>query len=86
MKSVTSTSDVKNITGETHFRADNFCKMYHDNMDYKRDVRRHAVGRAERSCDGLVVPVIAYDRVFYLRPPPRTMADLDYDLISGLWD
>ena len=52
-------------------------------MIYSRDVRRRAVGRAERSRDGPVVPVIEYDRVFYLRSPPRTVADLDYNLISG---
>ena len=74
---------LQNETGETYFRADNFCKIYHDNMGYWRDVRRRAVERAELSGDGPVVPVIEYDRVFYLRSPPRTVADLDHTLISG---
>ena len=52
-------------------------------MDYRRDVRRQAIERADRSNDGPIVPVIEFDRVFYLRPPPRAIADLDYGLISG---
>ena len=33
----------KNETGETYFRADNFCKMHHDNMGYRREIRRQVL-------------------------------------------
>ena len=74
---------IKSETGETYFRADNFCKIYHDNMGYRREVRRQAVDRAEFQGDGPIVPVNEFDRVFYLRPYPRTDADLNYGLVFG---
>ena len=62
---------------------DNFCKMYHDNMGYRREIRRQAVDRAESQGDGPIVPINEFDRVFYLRPFPRTVAELNYGLVSG---
>ena len=76
---------IKDETGETYFRADNFCKVHHDNMGYRREVRRQAVDRAESmgesQGDGPIVPVNEFDRVFYLRQPPRTVAELNYGLV-----
>ena len=74
---------IKNELGDTYFRADNFCKVYHDNVEYRRNVRQQALDRAESHGDGPIVPVIEMDRVFYLRPTPRTVAQLNYGLASG---
>ena len=71
------------VLGETYFRANNFCKVYHDNIAYRRSVRQQALDRAESHGDGPVVPVIEMDRVFYQRPTPRTIAQLNYGLVSG---
>ena len=73
----------RDILGETYFRADNFCKVYHDNREYRRNVRQLALDRAESHGDGPIVPVIELDRVFYQRSPPRTIAQLTYGLVSG---
>ena len=34
------------VLGETYFRANNFCKVYHDNVGYRREVRQHVIDRA----------------------------------------
>ena len=62
------------VLGETYFRADNVCKVYHDNNAYRRSVRQQALDRAESRFDGPVVPVIEMDRVSYQQPTPRTIA------------
>ena len=74
---------VHDETGDTYFRADQFCKYSHENMELRRSIRRQAVERAEWRNDGPIVPVIEYDSHFYARPPPRTVRDLQYDLVSG---
>ena len=73
----------RDVLGETYFRADNFCKVYHDNLEYRRNVRQLALDCAESHGDGPIVPVIGMDRVFYQRPSPRTLAQLNYGLLSG---
>ena len=35
------------VLGETYFRADNFCKVYHDNIAYRRNVRQQALDRVD---------------------------------------
>ena len=70
-------------TGEIYFRADQFCKHSHDNLEARRAIRRQTLERAERSNDGPVVPVLECDSHLYARPPPRTVADLKFDLVIG---
>ena len=74
---------IKNELGETYFRADNFCKVPHDNVEYRRNVSQQALDRAESHGDGPTVPVMEMDRVFYQRPTQRTVAQLNYGLVSG---
>ena len=38
--------------GETYFRADGFCKHYHDDLEYRREVRQLALDRADQHGDG----------------------------------
>ena len=62
---------VNNVTGETYFRADWFCKYNHDSIEDKRAIRQQAVERAERTNDGPVVPALERDNHLYARPSPR---------------
>ena len=74
---------VKSDLGETYFRADNFCKMHHDNVEYRRAVRQQAIDRAESHGDGPIVPVVELDRLFYQWPTPVTVAELNFGLVAG---
>ena len=71
------------MSQETYFRADWFCKHNHDRIEDRRAIRQQAFARAERTNDGRVVPVLECDNHVYARPPPRTVADLRYDLVTG---
>ena len=69
--------------GETYFRADEFCKLYHDDPEYRRDTRQRALDRADQHGDGPIVPIVEMDKFFYQRPSPRTIAQLNYGFVSG---
>ena len=69
--------------GETYFRADEFCKLYHDDLEHRRDIRQLALNHADQRGDGPIVPIIEMDKFFYQRPSPRTITQLNYGLVSG---
>ena len=68
---------------DSYFRADCFCKYYHDDVEYRRKARKLAVERAESAGDGPLVPIVEMDKFFYQRTAPRTIAELNYGLVSG---
>ena len=68
---------------ETYFRADHFCEYYHDDVEFRRTVRKLAIDRADETGDGPIVPIVVMDKFFYQRPAPRTIAELNCGLVSG---
>ena len=74
---------IKGETGETYFRADHFCEYYRDDINRRREIHRQAVERAEGTNDGPLVPILEYDPHFSARPRPRTVGELQFDLVSG---
>ena len=73
----------KYTVSETYFRSDHFCLCDHDNVETRRNYRQHALDRARDSIDQQVVPVHECEPSMYQRPQPRTLAQLDPDLIAG---
>ena len=67
---------------DTYFRADYLCKHNHDDVEYRQKTRKLAVDRAEDSGHP-IVPIVEMDEFFYERKAPRTIADLNYGLVSG---
>ena len=67
---------------ETYFRADYFCKYNHDDVEYRQKTRKLAVDHAEDSGHA-TVPIVEMDEFFYEKKAPRTIADLNYGLVSG---
>ena len=41
---------------DSYFRADHFCKYYHDDVEFRQKTRKLAVDRAESARDGPIVP------------------------------
>ena len=61
-----------------------FCKNHHDDVELREAVRKLAVDRADETGDGPIVPIVEMDKFFYQRPAPRTIAELNHGLVSGL--
>ena len=68
---------------ETYFRADWFCKCNHDRLEDRRAIQKQAVDRANSTNDGPIVPVLEHERRTYMRPSPRTKAQISADLVTG---
>ena len=68
---------------DSYFRADHFCKYYHDDVELRRKTRKLAVDRAESAGDGPILPIVEMDKLFYERKASRTIAELNYGLVSG---
>ena len=68
---------------DSYFRADHFCKYYHDDVEHRKKMRKLAVDRAESARDGRIVHIVEMDKFFYQRTAPRTIADLNYGLVFG---
>ena len=68
---------------ESYFRADYFCKDKHEDVVHRRKLRKTAVDSADQAGGGSVAPVAAMDRFFYEMKRPRTIADLNYGLVTG---
>ena len=71
-----------NIVHESYFRADYFCKYYHEDDENRKKIRKLAVDRAERVRNP-VVSIVEMDKFFYEQRAPRTIAELNYRLVSG---
>ena len=74
---------VRNNLFDSYFRADYFCRYYHENEEYRHKLRKTAIDRAENEGSGSIVPIVKMDKFFYERKTPRTLADLNYQLVSG---
>ena len=46
-------------------------------------LRKTAVDRAASEGSGTIVPIVSMDKLFYERKTPRTIADLNYRLVTG---
>ena len=70
---------------ESYFRADYFCKDRHEDNVYRHKLRKIAVDSAEQSRSGNIVPIapVPMDKFFYEMKRPRTIADLNYGLVTG---
>ena len=68
---------------DSYFRADSFCKYNHDDEEFRHKLRKTAIDRAAREGGGTIVPIVPMDRFFYEVKRPRTIADLNYRLVTG---
>ena len=69
--------------GETYFLADWFCNRNHDSLRDRRAIRQRALDRASRSNDGQIIPVHECEPFVYKRQSPRTLAQINSDLVTG---
>ena len=67
----------------SYFRADYFCKDSHEDDVFRHKLRKTAADSAERAGGGNIVPIIPMDKFFYEMKRPRTIADLNYGLVTG---
>ena len=70
-------------TRESYFRADYFCKDKHEDVVHRHKLRKTAVDSADQAGGGSVAPIVPMDKFFYELRRPRTIADLDYGLVTG---
>ena len=68
---------------ESYFRADYFCKDKHEDVVHRHKLRKTAVDSADQAGGGSIVPVVSMDKFFYEMKRPRTIADLNYGLVTG---
>ena len=69
--------------GVTYFRTDWFCKYNHDSLRDRRAIRQPALDRANGANDGPVIPVLEHEPFVHRRPSPRTLAQINADLVTG---
>ena len=74
---------VNNNLFDSYFRADYFCKYYHEDEEYRHKLRKTAVDRAASEGSGTIVPIVSMDKFFYEKKAPRTIADLNDRVITG---
>ena len=68
---------------DSYFRADYFCKHHHEDDAFRHKLRKTAVDRAAREGGGTIVPIVSMDKFFFEMKRPRTIADLNYRLVTG---
>ena len=68
---------------DSYFRADSFCKSHHDNEEVRHKLRKTAIDRAAGERGGTIVPIVPMDKFFFEMKRPRTIADLNYGLVTG---
>ena len=73
------------LSFDSYFRADSFCKYNHDDDDddFRHKLRKTAIDRATSEGSGTIVPIVNIDKFFYEMKQPRTIADLNYRLVTG---
>ena len=74
---------VNGVVYESYFRADHFCKHNHDDDEFRHKLRKTAVDRASSERGGTIVPIVPMDKFFFEMKRPRTIADLNYGLVTG---
>ena len=68
---------------ESYFRADYFCKDRHEDVVHRHKLRKTAVDSADQAGGGSIVPIVSMDKFFYEMKRPRTIAELNYGLVTG---
>ena len=68
---------------DSYCGVDYFCKYHHEDEEYRHKLRKTAVDRAAREGSGTIVPIVNMDKFFYEKKQPRTIADLNYRLVTG---
>ena len=68
---------------ESYFRADYFCRYRHEDVVHRHKLRKTAVDSADQAGGGSVAPIVIMDKFFYEMKRPRTVADLNYGLVTG---
>ena len=68
---------------DSYFRADYFCKHHHEDDAFRHKLRKTAVDRAAREGGGTIVPIVSMDKFLFEMKRPRTIADLNYRLVTG---
>ena len=68
---------------ESYFRADSFCKDKHEDVVHRHKLRKTAVDSADQAGGGSVAPIVIMDKFFYELKKPRTIADMNYGLVTG---
>ena len=74
---------VNHVTLDSYFRADYFCRYHHEYDEYRHKLRKTAIDRAARERNGTIAPIVNMDTFFYEKKQPRTIADLNYRLVTG---
>ena len=71
-------------TRESYFRADYFCRNRHEDVEHRHKLRKTAADAAVRpGGGGELAPIVIMDKFFYELPKPRTIAQLNYGLVTG---
>ena len=58
-------------------------KDKHEDVVHRHKLRKTAVDSADQAGGGSIVPVVSMDKFFYEMRRPRTIADLNYGLVTG---
>ena len=74
---------VNNNLFDSYFRADYFCRYYHEDDVYRHKLRKTTIDRAESEGSESNVPIVKMDKFFYEKRIPRTLANMNYRLVSG---
>ena len=69
--------------GDTYFKADHFSQYNHDNIQIRRAYRQDAVNEAGNDMDNQFAPVQECELSMCKKPQPRTLSQLDPDLVAG---
>ena len=75
--------EVNHVVLDSYFRADYFCRHHHEDDEYRHKLRKTVVDRAAREGSGTIAPIVNMDKFFYEKKQPRTIADLNYRLVTG---
>ena len=71
------------IVFDSYFRADYFCKHSHEDEELRHKLRKTAIDRAATERGGSIAPIVPMDKFFFEVKRPRTIADLNYGLVTG---
>ena len=69
--------------GDTYFRADRLFRYQHESIAERQAIRQQALDKASGSNDGQVIPVLECEPFVYRRPSPRTLAQINPELVAA---
>ena len=68
------------VWGNVH---DSYFRYNHDDEEFRHKLRKTAVDRDAREGGGTIAPIVPMDKFFFEMKRPRTIADLNYGLVTG---